>query len=320
MPPHAGHEYLFAAAQRQVDELHVVLFSKAHEPIPGDVRLGWLRELLPQAAVYLIDREHPVDFADRAAWEFWVSAIRAVLPRPPTVVFSSETYGDELARRLGARHVPVDPDRRQVPISATQIRASPLEYWDYLPPPVRPYYVRRVAILGAESTGKTTRARALADRFQTEWVPEYAREYLLASGRPCTPDDLRIIARQQATSEDGLARQARRLLICDTNVLTTQIWHEHYFGSCPPEIRQTASDRAADLYLLCSPDVPWVADGLRDSVSHRQWFHQRYQSELDARALPYVVLAGPFDQRLADAVAAVERLLAGHEWPAPAQS
>ncbi len=123
-----------------MDELHVILFSKASEPIPGTLRLAWLRGLLPTAAVCHVAREHPVNFNDPLAWDFWVNAIRDVLPHNPDVVFSSEAYGDELARRLGARHVAVDPGRVQVPISATQIRDQPLAHWQYIPPPVRPYY------------------------------------------------------------------------------------------------------------------------------------------------------------------------------------
>src|SRR5205085_9004498 len=107
-------------------------------------------------AVRHVTREHPVNFDDASDWSFWVNAIRAVLPRDPDIVVSSQAYGAELARRLGARHVALDPSRRQVPISATQIRAQPMLHWRFIPPPVRPYYVRRVAILGAESTGKTT--------------------------------------------------------------------------------------------------------------------------------------------------------------------
>src|SRR5260370_3607208 len=91
MPPHAGHLYLFATALAQVDELHVILFSKLSEPIPGALRLAWLRELLPHAAVRHVAREHPVNYQNPLAWDFWVGAIRDVLPRAPDVVFSSET-------------------------------------------------------------------------------------------------------------------------------------------------------------------------------------------------------------------------------------
>jgi NadR type nicotinamide-nucleotide adenylyltransferase len=309
LPPHAGHQYLIETARRQVETLTVIVFSKAAEPIPGALRAAWLRGLYPTLSIQHVDREGPVDFDDDGAWAFWVGAIRAAHPRPVDVVFSSEAYGHELARRLGARHVLVDGDRTHVPVSGRQIRADPLAQWEALPTPVRLYYLRRVALVGAESTGKTTLARTLAAHFGTAWVPEYAREYLEARGGVCTLADMTLIARGQAELEDCVARQANRVLIQDTNLLTTQLWHEHYFGEAPADLRQMAAERKADLYLLCDCDVPWVADGLRDSPGQRQWFQARFRSELEAAGLPYVVLAGAFEERLGPAVEAVERLL-----------
>ena len=309
IPPHAGHLRLCAVAAAQVDALHVILFSKPHEPIPGALRLAWLRELLPYATIAHIAKDHPVNYDDPDAWDYWVNAIRGVLPRAPDVVFSSEAYGGELARRLGARHVAVDPGRWQVPISATQIRADPMAHWDYLPAPVRPYFVRRVAIVGAECSGKTTLAQALAGALRTVWAPEYAREYLAGRRQPLTPADLRVIARAQAAREDERARQAQRVLICDTNLITTQLWHEHYFGDCPDDLRALARQRAADLTLLCAAEVPWVADGLRDAPGSRLWFQQRFQAELTAQGRPWVLLTGSVEQRLKTALHHVQQVL-----------
>ncbi len=313
MPVHAGHVALIDAARAQVDTLALILFSKSTEPIPGALREAWLRELYPDLALHHIDQDGPVDFDDPAAWAFWVAAIRVACPGPVDVVFSSEAYGPELARRLGARHVSFDPERRRVPITATQIRADPLAHWQYLPAPVRPYYVRRVALVGAESTGKTTLAQALAAHFDTAWVPEFARDYLVARGGACTEADLGVIAQGQAELEERLARTANRVLICDTNVLTTQLWYERYFGAPPAALRQLAADRTADLYLLCDHDVPWVADGLRDSPAQRGWFHQRFVEELNALGRPTVTLSGPFAGRLAPAVAAVSELVGSRQ-------
>jgi NadR type nicotinamide-nucleotide adenylyltransferase len=236
--------------------------------------------------------------------------VRAVHPEPVDVNFSSESYGAELARRLGARHGVFDPARLRLPISATKIRQDPLAHWAHIPPPVRPYYVRRAALVGAESTGKTTLAQALAAHFNTVGVPEFARAYLLARGGVATAADMSVIAHGQAASEERLARQANRVLICDTNVLTTQLWYEHYYGAPPAALGQLAAEHPAHLYLLCAPDVPWVPDALRDSPGHRQWFHQRFQHELAATGRPVVTLAGPLQGRLAPAIAAVEALLA----------
>jgi len=311
MPVHTGHLALIDAARAQVDTLTLILFSKPDEPIPGAVRLGWLRALYPTLTIHHIDEPGAVDYADEAAWAFWTAAIRAAHPAPVAVVFSSEPYGLELARRLGARHVAFDPERTQMPISATQVRADPMAHWQYLPPPVRPYYVRRVAIVGAESTGKTTLAQALAAHFGTVWVPEFARDYLLARGGVCVEADMGVIAQGQADAEDRLAQAANRVLMCDTNVLTTQLWYEHYFGAPPAALRQLAAERMAHLYLLCDHDVPWVADGLRDSPTERGWFHRRFREELEALGRPYVTLSGPFAGRLGPAMAAVEALVRG---------
>ena len=279
---------------------------------PSPARCGWsgCASCCPTAVLAHITAEHPVNFTDPLAWDFWVHAIRGVLPRAPDVVFSSEPYGDELARRLGARHVAIDPARAQVPISGTQIRAQPMTHWDYIPAPVRPYFARRVALVGAECTGKTTLARALADAFQTVWVPEYARAYLLRQNRPCSPDDLQAIAQGQAELEDERARLANRVLICDTNLLTTQLWHEHYFGACPENLHRLARQRCAALTLLCGLDVPWVADGLRNSPDSRAWFQARFQAELTAQALPWSPLTGSWEQRLNTAIELIRRLVA----------
>jgi HTH-type transcriptional regulator, transcriptional repressor of NAD biosynthesis genes len=122
---------------------------------------------------------------------------------------------------------------------------------------------------------------------------------------------MRLIAREQAAAEDCLAREANRLLVCDTNLLTTQVWHQHYFGACPPEIRQLADERTADLRLLCETDGPWLAGGLRDSPGHREWFQVRFRSELKARRLPCVLRSGSPAERLAAAIGHVAPLLDG---------
>lgn len=307
MPPHAGHLRLIAAAAARVDRLAVIVFTKAREPIPGALRAAWMRELCPGAAVHHVTEEHRVDFADPAAWELWIGAIRRVLPAGPEFVFSSEGYGDELARRLGARHVRFDRERAAPPLSATMIREAPLAHWEALPPCVRPHYALRVAVVGAESTGKTTLARALAARRATAWVPEYARGYLEERGGTCRPEDLPAIARGQADAEGRLAREADRVLFCDTDLLTTALWSERYFGEVDGEVSRLAADGRYGLTLLCGNDLPWVGDGLRDSPGHREWFRRRFEEELDARGRPWRPVAGTGEARLAAAEAAVDQ-------------
>ncbi|MBI5031020.1 MAG: AAA family ATPase [Chloroflexi bacterium] len=309
MPPHAGHQYLIDYARARVEHLTIIIFTKSHEPIPGHLRVEWLREIAADADMLHVTDEYAVDFNRADAWEFWTRSIRQVYPAGPDLLFSSEDYGDELARRLSACHVLVDPERKQVPISSTRVRERPFECWEFISPSVRAYYAKRICILGAESTGKTTLAAALAKHYNTVWVPEYAREYLESSNRPCELSDMVPIAEGQVRSEDWLARQANRVLICDTNLLATMLWSEHYWGFMPERIRQLADARHYDLYLIADLGVPWIADGLRDSPNYREWFHARYVSELEKRGQAYVILSGTFEERMQGACHAIDRSL-----------
>ena len=142
-PPHLGHSHLIVRAAAQVDHLTVIVFTKAGEAVPGELRAGWLTELHPDVAIVEVPTTLQTDWNDEELWAQWIALIRTVVAEGPDVVFSSEPYGEEVARRLGARHVCVDPDRLAVPISATEIRADPRAHLNRLAPPVRAWYESR---------------------------------------------------------------------------------------------------------------------------------------------------------------------------------
>jgi NadR type nicotinamide-nucleotide adenylyltransferase len=251
-------------------------------------------------------------------------------------VFTSEAYGDELARRFEAVHVCVDPERGAVPVSGTAVRADPVAHWDLLGPGVRSWLTRRVIVVGAESTGTTTTARALARHFRlrggvwdrTLWVPEFGREWTerkLAALRATRPDaivddvvwdraDFVRVAAEQNAAEDTAARRGSPLLIGDTDALATTVWEERYLGASSPQVRSAV--RAPDLYLLTSDvGVPFVQDGLRDGEAVRGWMTGRFREVLDAQPVPWRVLTGGWADRLRAAVGACDDLLArGWTW------
>jgi HTH-type transcriptional regulator, transcriptional repressor of NAD biosynthesis genes len=138
-PPHLGHAHLIDAAAEQVDRLVVMVNTHDTEPIPGELRAQWLAGLHPHVTVVEVHHDLETDFDNEELWAQWMALFRSHWPydHGPDIVFSSEIYGDEIARRFGAAAVAVDPDRRAVPISATQIRERPLEHLDFLAPPVR---------------------------------------------------------------------------------------------------------------------------------------------------------------------------------------
>jgi NadR type nicotinamide-nucleotide adenylyltransferase len=310
MPPHLGHVYLGEFASRYVDRLTIVVCSLEREPIPGVLRFRWMQELFPfDNVVHLTDDlpQEPGDDAD--FWALWKASLERVLPGRPDLVFASEDYGKKLAEVLGGTFVPVDRARSAIPISGTAVRTHPLRHWEYLPRCVRPYFLRRVCIFGPESTGKTTLARHLAEHFNTVWVPEYARTLIEANNGKVTYDDMERIAHGQIASEEALARSANRLLIADTDVLTTLVWSETIFGRCPDWVRQQAEKRTYDLYLLVDVDVPWVADIARYLPDNREAFFRRCQDELATRRRRFVHLHGDWPERFEQARQAVLPLL-----------
>ena len=161
----------------------------------------------------------------------------------------------------------------------------------------------KVVLFGPESTGKTSLSKALADYYETLWVPEYAREYLQdkwdLEKKTCERSDLLPIAIGQMQLENAGAAKADKLLFCDTNLLETKVYSEIYYeGYCDPSIAHYAKKNHYDLYFLCDIDVPWVADDLRDKPNERNKMFSKFKNALQSQALPYVVLSGSKVDRL----------------------
>jgi NadR type nicotinamide-nucleotide adenylyltransferase len=167
--------------------------------------------------------------------------------------------------------------------------------------------VKRVVVTGSESTGKTTLAARLAAHFGAPCTPELAREYAARTPRPLGPADVEPIARGQRALEDASAPGAGRLLIQDTDLLSTCIYAEHYYGACPPGVRRAL--RPPDLYLLLGIDVPWIPDPHRDRGHLREHMHALFRDAVRASGAPFVEITGDWEARFRRAKEAVDRLL-----------
>jgi len=272
------------------------------------------------------------------------AGFRTATTEPVTAVFSSEEYGDELARRLGARNVVVDATRSLEPISATHIRADLVANWEQLAEPARGGLSTPVVVIGAESSGKTTLSRALADVLRarggahglTRWVPEHGRPFTIdklgaarasagVDGRPLptmndlvwTSGEFESIARTQNRLEDVASRIGGPVLMCDTDSFATAIWHERYLGVRSPAVDALA--RHHPLYLLTHhDDVPFAQDGIRDGEAIRGWMTDRFIEALTASGRRTVVLRGSHDERVTAGLAAIDEVLAlgleDHQW------
>jgi HTH-type transcriptional repressor of NAD biosynthesis genes len=344
-PPHSGHHLLIDTAAAQCARVSVVVMAASQESIPLATRVQWLRAVhahQPRVTVTGIMDDLPMNLQDAAVWRAHVDlmheALAGIGAPPVTAVFSSESYGAELARHFDALPVTLDLARGLAPISATRFRADPVAHWDFIAPAVRAGLARRIVVIGAESTGTTTLSLALLDHLRarggalgaTRWVEEYGRRYTiekLARERAAAqlahrPEpameslqwhsaEFLEIARVQCALAAQEAALGGPLLVCDTDAFATSTWHERYVGKPSPEVEALAETDRGALYLLTRhEDVPFEQDGIRDGESIRAWMTQRFVDRLAETGRRTVVLHGNREERLARAVAAVDDVLA----------
>lgn len=176
----------------------------------------------------------------------------------------------------------------------------------------------RVVLYGPESTGKTTLSQMLAAHFETEWVPEFAREFLQEKWNKeqeiCDMDDILPIARGQMELENLKAKKAKKVLFCDTNLLETAVYSKAYFnGYCDPKLLKHALKAHYHLYFLTYIDLPWVEDDLRDRPRQREQMFAKFKKPLDDYGKPYFILQGDLQERFVTAVKMIEELLKNKE-------
>ena len=198
--------------------------------------------------------------------------------------------------------------------------------------------IKKIVVIGPESTGKSTLCQQLAEHYHTVWCPEYAREYLLKHGMDYSYDNLLTVAKGQIGLEEDCEEKVRksgspedrkkfsnspgaayglsdfpssRLLFVDTNMYVMKVWCEFVFGKCHPYILDQIKKRSYDLYLLCNVDLPWVKDELReypDLVTREKLYHI-YKEIMVHQAVPWVDISGNYEERLKKAIAATDTLL-----------
>jgi NadR type nicotinamide-nucleotide adenylyltransferase len=162
----------------------------------------------------------------------------------------------------------------------------------------------RIAVTGPESSGKTTLSQQLAQALNAPCIPEYARDYLTELKRPYIFTDLVEIANGQVKNWQQFADTDT--LICDTEMLVLKVWSEFKFGKLDAYISEQLEQQEFDLYLLCTPDLPWEEDPLREHPEQRVELFAIYLTELKQRNLPFVVIEGQNEERLQQALTAIE--------------
>ena len=187
--------------------------------------------------------------------------------------------------------------------------------------------LKKIVIIGPESTGKSTLSQLLAEHYATEWCEEYAREYLLTHGTEYSYDDLLTIAKGQlaleekyalltvnrspSTESDKRSTVNGKLLFIDTDMYVMKVWCEYVFGKCHPYIEEQIAERKYDLYLLCNIDLPWVKDELREypDEAPRRELYGIYKNILQNQSVPWVDISGNYEERLQKAIEAVDGIV-----------
>ena len=189
--------------------------------------------------------------------------------------------------------------------------------------------LKKIVIIGPESTGKSTLCEQLAAHYKTIWCAEYAREYLLKHGTDYSFDDLLTIAKGQLALEDTFVSLMangewsmqqdsdspltthRSAVLIDTDMYVMKVWCEYVFGKCHQFILDEIAARKYDLYLLCNIDLPWVADELREYPNEepRKELYQIYKDIMINQQTPWVDISGNYEERLGKAIAAVDAIL-----------
>ena len=306
-PPHLGHMHMINTGASQVDHLYIILGDRSDQTIPAETRKRWIETDGPSNITVIIT---PDNLPDEN--EPWAERALEILPEKPDLAFTSEPWGDGWAELMGAKHISVDQKRLTVPTSGTKIRGNLLENFDSLTPAAKLDLAYKVVFIGPESSGKSTLAKAVAERYETVWVPEYGRIYW--EGRlhlgDAMPEEFDHIVEGHSLLESQLGRKARNgMIMYDTDMMVTSVWHERYIGEPSRTVETKAAANLPNLYVFCEPDFGWIQDGTRESENERIWMGQRMIEKAESYGVEVVKVSGALDGRIKDVVKQIDRRL-----------
>jgi HTH-type transcriptional regulator, transcriptional repressor of NAD biosynthesis genes len=310
-PLHIGHIGLINFGLAHCDTLIVLVCASNKEKISGILRQKWLQETFknePKMDIRVLDYDEAelpnTSVSSEAVSKVWADKFIA-LGLQIDILFSSEKYGDFVAKYMNCKHIPYEMGRETHNIAASQILENPLKYWDFIAPEARSFFVKKICICGTESTGKSTLTVLLAKHFSTNFVPEMARE-IIEHTESVTEADLNQIATLHAQTILEKTPFANKFLFVDTDLLTTKSYAHFLFNK--PLIVEDWIEKANvfDAYIYLQKDAIYVQDGTRLALEKRNELDDFHQNELKKSGVEYEVIGGNWGERFDRAVAFVE--------------
>ncbi len=302
-PFHKGHQLLIETAMDEMDELIVLIYDDPIINIPLATRAGWIREIYPELTVIEgVNSPNDTGYTPEIMKIQDDYVLRVLDGRKVSHFYSSEPYGEHISKALNAINRQVDLSRNIIPVSATKIRQNAFKYKEYIHPTVYEDLITKVVLLGAPSTGKSTLAEKLAEHFNTQWMPEYGREYWEKHqvNKRLTKNDLLKIAETHIEKEDAFVIKSNEFLFSDTNAITTYLFSLDYHGTALKKLEKLAevAENRHDIIFLCDTDIPYDDTWDRSGDVKRKVFQQKIIKDLKSRNLKYYLLNGTIEQRI----------------------
>jgi HTH-type transcriptional repressor of NAD biosynthesis genes len=314
LPFHKGHEALISFALAKCDFLSVLICCDNEENIPGEVRKSWIETTFAgtkniEVKIFCYDNRLLPNTSQTSSnvSKKWSVEFKKHYP-DYNLLITSEPYGELVARFMGVKHIPFNLDKDRHPISASVIRNDLFTNWHYLPAAVKPYFTLKVAILGTESTGKTTLTAHLAEHYNCSFVLEAGRE-LIPDSTEFTFDDLRLVATEHAKRIDKAILGDNPLVIIDTDVHITKSYAKFTFNRDMPVNQHIYDTNKADLYLYLNNDAPYYQDGTRLNKTERDLLDQSHRKVLADHQIKFVEISGSWQSRFEQAVSEVSKLI-----------
>ncbi|NDV93930.1 cytidyltransferase [Dysgonomonas sp. 521] len=314
LPFHKGHEAMIRFALTQVDFLSVLVCASDKENIPADIRKSWIEKTFADTStldVIAFDYKESdlpnSSESSRNVSKIWAEIFKIYFPDYGTVI-TSEPYGEYVAEYMGINHILFDMERNTVPVTASKIRSDLFSYWEYLPDAVKPDMVIKVVILGTESTGKTVLTGKLARHYNATAVFEAGRD-IIPDSNDFSINDLYLVADEHARRIKQSETKESPLIIIDTDIHITKSYGRFSFDEELVIDQHIYEANKADLYLYLDNDIEFVQDGTRMDEESRNRLDASHREILREHAIPYIEIAGDWDERFGKAVEEIDRLI-----------